>query len=392
MIERNILKTLEEELETQEIVVITGMRRVGKTTILNYLFNKITSRNKLYIDLEEVIKRKIFEDLNYENILNNLVELGLKKSEKGYVLLDEIQFVHEIPSVIKYLYDHYKIKFIVTGSSSFYLKNLFSESLAGRKLIFEVFPLTFDEFLKFKGIDKSFEAEFTINSKQKNEFKEGLYKGLYKEYIEYGGFPNVALESNFGRKKLLLNEIFQSYFQKDIEILADFKDSSKLRDLILLLLPRIGNVVDISKLSLSLGISRESVYKYLDFLEATYFIKLLPKFTSIDKKVVSGKKLYVCDSGLANVLGKLSEGQLFENSVFETLRPKYELNYYRKNETNEIDFILNDTIALEAKVSVSRHNIASMKKRTVGLKNIREFYLVSLNFSKEPEVIMAWDL
>src|SRR3989344_2411399 len=356
------------------------MRRVGKTTMLNYLSDMINSQNKLYIDLEDTIKRRIFEDPNYENILNNLVELGLKKSEKGYVLLDEIQFVREMPSVIKYLYDHYKIKFIVTGSSSFYLKNLFSESLSGRKLIFEMYPLTFEEFLKFKEVDKIFERNFDQKSKQKNEFKKGLYQKLYKEYIEYGGFPGVVLQENFEKKKAILNEIFQSYFQKDIEILADFKDSSKLRDLILLLLPRVGNVIDISKLALGLNSSRESVYNYLEFLEATYFIKLLPKYTNIDKKLTGGKKLYVCDSGLVNVLGKLSEGQLFENSVFQNLRPRHKISYYRKSEVNEVDFILDDEVALEVKTSASRHDVASLTKRLVGLKKLKEFYIVSLNF------------
>lgn len=392
MMHRNITRVLEKELETAEVIVITGMRRVGKTTMLNYLFDKIPSQNKLYIDLEDTIKRKLFEDPNYENVLNNLLELGLKESEKGYVLLDEIQFVREVPSVIKYLYDHYKIKFIVTGSSSFYLKNLFSESLAGRKLIFEIYPLAFDEFLKFKGVDKVFEQSFTAKAKQKNEFKEGLYKELYKEYVEYGGFPGVVLEPNFERKKRLLGEIFQSYFQKDIEILADFRDSSKLRDLILLLLPRVGNVVDISKLALGLSSSRESVYNYLEFLEATYFIKLLPKYTNIDKNVAGGKKLYVCDSGLANVLGKLSEGQLFENSVFQNLRSKHEINYYRKSEVNEVDFILDEKIALEVKTSASKHDIANLKKRLVSLKKLKEFYVVSLNLLNEGAVIMAWDL
>jgi len=389
---RNITKVLEKELETSEVVVITGMRRVGKTTMLNYLSDKINSQNKLYIDLEDTIKRRIFEDPNYENILNNLVELGLKKSEKGYVLLDEIQFVREMPSVIKYLYDHYKIKFIVTGSSSFYLKNLFSESLSGRKLIFEMYPLTFEEFLKFKEVDKIFERNFDQKSKQKNEFKEGLYRKLYHEYIEFGGFPGVVLEPDYERKKRLLNEIFQSYFQKDIEILADFKDSSKLRDLILLLLPRVGNVIDISKLALGLNSSRESVYNYLEFLEATYFIKLLPKYTNIDKKLTGGKKLYVCDSGLVNVLGKLSEGQLFENSVFQNLRPRHKISYYRKSEVNEVDFILDDEVALEVKTSASRHDVASLTKRLVGLKKLKEFYIVSLNFLNENEIIMAWDL
>ena len=157
-------------------------------------------------------------------------------------------------------------------------------------------------------------------------------------------------------------------------------------------MPRVGNVIDISKLALGLNSSRESVYNYLEFLEATYFIKLLPKYTNIDKKLTGGKKLYVCDSGLVNVLGKLSEGQLFENSVFQNLRPRHKISYYRKSEVNEVDFILDDEVALEVKTSASRHDVASLTKRLVGLKKLKEFYIVSLNFLNENEIIMAWDL
>ncbi len=112
------------------------MRRTGKTTLVQHILSEIVSANKVYIDLQRADNRNLFAEKNYENILLELAKNGLDIQKKMYIAIDEIQLVPEIPSVIKYLYDHHDIKFIITGSSSYYMKNLFSESLAGRKKIF----------------------------------------------------------------------------------------------------------------------------------------------------------------------------------------------------------------------------------------------------------------
>lgn len=101
------------------------------------------------MDLENPLNRKYFEESHYERIKITFEFLGLDFSQKTFVFLDEMQFVKNLPSVVKYFIDHYKVKFFLTGSASFYLKNLFTESLVGRKYIFELFPLTFNEFLFF---------------------------------------------------------------------------------------------------------------------------------------------------------------------------------------------------------------------------------------------------
>ena len=98
---RKILPKLEKELKTDQITVITGMRRVGKTTILRHLFDQVPE-NKLFLDIEDVFNRKIFEEQKYDNIWNYLEELGLSKNSRAYLFLDEIQYVKNIPSVIKY--------------------------------------------------------------------------------------------------------------------------------------------------------------------------------------------------------------------------------------------------------------------------------------------------
>src|SRR3989344_72067 len=136
---RDILPDVERELSSKEITLITGMRRVGKTTILNHLFNSLTSKNKVTLDLENPLHRKVFEEENFDAVWNNLKQFGINNEEKAWIFLDEVQNLPDISRVVKYLYDHWQVKFVLTGSSSFYLKNLFPESLAGRKIIFEMY-------------------------------------------------------------------------------------------------------------------------------------------------------------------------------------------------------------------------------------------------------------
>ena len=201
----------------------------------------------------------------------------------------------------------------------------------------------------------------------------------------------MVVEKDQKRKKTLLLEIFKSYFEQDAKKLADFADMSKLRDLILLLVPRLGSQVEIAKLANSLSISRATVYAYLSFLEQTYFITFLPKFTkSIDRQAAGSQKLYFCDSGMANSLGQVSYGQLFEQSIFQSLRTKHKLNYFRKD-SSEIDLILDDKIAIETKVNASRQDISHLKARIKSI-SISESYVVTQQYNNYEEVIVATDI
>ena len=391
MIKRSILPSLEKELSTKEVIVLTGMRQTGKTTILKYLFERTPSTNKVLLDLENPLNRKLFEEEHYDNIWRNVKQLGITNKEKAYFFLDEIQNVRTLPSVVKYLYDHWQVKFILTGSSSYYLKNLFSESLSSRKLVYELFPLTFDEFLIFMGEILVLQSTIEQKAQEKSEIAYQRKIRFYDEYMRSGGFPAIVLEENPDRRQKLLEQVFTSYFEIDVKSLADVRDSTKLRDLILLLVPRIGSKIDVSKLSSELEVTRETLYNYLAFLERTYIINLLPQYTkSIDRQAAGAKKLYFCDSGLASYLGRLSEGQLFEQSVFQTLRPKDHLSYFQKKK-KEIDFITSKDIALEVKRTASSHDIAFLKKQSESL-GITRSYVVTYFYSKLPDTIPATEL
>lgn len=131
---RKLRKKLIEELNSREIVLLTGMRQVGKTTLMKDIFNNVESENKIYIDLENPLNQAIFEEKNFDNIVYNLTQFGLNPKERMFVFIDEVQILPQIVKPVKYIYDHYDVKFFLTGSSSYYLKNLFPESLAVEKL------------------------------------------------------------------------------------------------------------------------------------------------------------------------------------------------------------------------------------------------------------------
>lgn len=130
---RTIYSSLHAHLDKKQITVLTGMRRTGKTTLVKQLIAESSIIQKYYFDLERMDNRLLFSEVNYETIIYALTQQGANFNEKVLIAIDEIQLVPNLPSVLKYLYDTYDIKFIVTGSSAYYMKNMFSESLAGRK-------------------------------------------------------------------------------------------------------------------------------------------------------------------------------------------------------------------------------------------------------------------
>lgn len=388
IIQRDIYLKIKRYLNSPEAIIITGMRRAGKTTLLRFIYDKISSNNKLFIDLENPINQKYFEEEDYEKIKFNFEIQGLNFSQKAYLFLDEIQFVKNLPQIVKYLYDHYKIKFILTGSSSFYLKNLFSESLAGRKYIFELFPLNFKEFLLLKG------EKIIIPSKNQKITKTifNTFSKFYEEYLKFGGFPGVIIKKTFSEKKMALNDIFTSYFQLEVIQLGDYKKTSIIRDLMLLLMQRIGSKIDIQKLALELKVSRPTIYNYLSFLEGTYFIKLIKPYSKNKNVEIRGsEKIYFCDSGLVNNLAQINEGALFENNIFQLLRPKGEINYFQKKGGIEIDFILNKKETYEVKLHPHKQDLKRLKKLSNELK-IKNFKLISKNYSELKDINYGFNL
>lgn len=367
MFTRKIYPVLENHLSKKQVTVITGLRRVGKSTALKYLYEKAETSNKIYLDLERIENQNIFLQNSYKDIERSLELLGFDFSQPGIIGLDEIQMAKNSSSVIKALYDEYGVKFIVTGSSSFYLKNHFSESLAGRKRIFEMYPLDFEEFLQFK--------EVNTKNIQKEKFKTflptyyDLYKLKYEEFIRFGGFPEVVLADDTDDKTAYLKDILNSHIELDVKLLGDVSSSDVLYKLILLLANRVGSKMDYSKIANLLGINRLKVKEYILLLEYTYLIKTIKPFTKgIDKEITKQPKIYFADTGLLQICGQTSSGAIFENVIAHQLSIIGELNYYEKSSGTEIDFILDKKIAIEVKETLGGFDIKSLQKRSKPLE------------------------
>ncbi|ODS32612.1 MAG: hypothetical protein SCARUB_02264 [Candidatus Scalindua rubra] len=385
---RLIYDDIKKFIKSPEAIVITGMRRTGKTTLLQYISDQIKSKNKLFLDMENPLNRKYVEDENYESIKTSFEFLGIDFNKKPYIFIDEIQFVNNIPSLVKYFIDHYQVKFFLTGSVNFYLKNLFTESLSGRKFIFELFPLTFIEFLNFKG------NPIQLPDRPDNISKAifSAVSPLYDEYISFGGFPGVVLKTNVEEKKKALEDIFTSFFQLEVMQLGHFRRNDVIRDLMLLFMQRTGSRLDIQKLSKELKVSRPTLNEYISFLEGTYFIKTIRPFSKgKSAEIKKMPKVYLCDTGIANHLAGLDMGHIFENSIFANLRLKGELNYYQRKSGAEIDFILNKEIAYEVKLSPYQSDCNRLANVANDL-NLNQFKVVSKNYTDLKDSIYGFML
>jgi len=374
---RKLKKEIAAQLENDLAIVVTGMRRVGKTFLIQDILRDIPSPNKIYIDLEKPENKNIFDVENYDTIIRNFESLGIsigkEKDKRAWIFLDEIQQIKQMPSIIKYFHDHYNVKFIVTGSSSYYLKNLFTESLSGRKLIFHLKPLDFGEFLTFKEIDHNLKAESIEDLVKLNtKLNASKYLNLFEEYLKTGGFPQAVLEKDPIMRATILKEILDSYVNIDVKALSDFKGIEDMKKLIYLLPARIGQKVDVSKISRVVGLSRQTVNSYLRFLEDTFVISTIAPFSkSPDREISQATKMFFCDHAFANVLNPISEGQLFENYVFNALSKLYSLNYYQRKSGAEIDFILDKRIGIEAKVFGDKFDFKKLKSvaEDIGLED-----------------------
>ncbi len=375
---RKIYRELLVHARTPLVTVLTGMRRTGKTTLVTQLLKDLTNKNSIFLDLQRPDNRELFEQKNYDGIYEALVARGMSKDRQMVVALDEIQLAPDCPSAIKYLFDHKGIKFIVTGSSSYYLKNLFTESLAGRKKVFELYPLDFGEFLEFK------EVKSVATNWQKKSFDKDEYNRLaiyYEEFIKFGGFPQVVLAESELAKKDILSDIMSSYINIDVRSLADFTDERNLYLLAKLLATRVGNRVEYNTLAKLTGLSRQTVTNYLTFFEKTYLVHTVPVYTNnTGREIVKARKLYFCDTGLANTLAEISSGAMFENTVYNQIMKQGTVQYFALKTGNEIDFVFDGKLAVETKETPTDSDLSNLRRlaETAGLE---EMILISRNCS-----------
>jgi predicted AAA+ superfamily ATPase len=293
LVKRTLLEKIHHFIDGPELIVITGMRQVGKTSLIRLLLEDLPSDlPSFYFDLENMNLLEVC-DKGPDAFVAYLKLLGADFSRRMVVAIDEIQYLKNPSNLLKLLHDHHPaIKLIVSGSSSLEIRSKFSDSLAGRKALFELDTLSFSEFLLFRD-EKALrvrENSGTLASAvaQGPNENAGLAAGILAphltDYLTWGGFPGVTLHARAESKLSLLRDIHTSYIRKDIKDIGNIEDVAGYNRLLQLLAGQCGNLVNIHELSGTVGLSINTVKKYLFLLEQTYVMTLLRPWHSNQRK------------------------------------------------------------------------------------------------------------
>jgi predicted AAA+ superfamily ATPase len=376
------LKSLKDHLGKPQHTIVIGPRQIGKTTLVKQLAEHLNEVNELvyFLTFEDPA---ILEAVNHhaENIFNyTLLPADVPADKRLYIIIDEVQYAKDPSNFLKLLYDKYapKLKIIATGSSAFYIDKSFKDSLAGRKKVFEFFPLAFDEFLHFKGEDnliadlEQMKKRVTYQGLQRNRINS-----LFDEYLVYGGYPAVVLADTEQEKQEMLKELVNSYMKKDA-LEAGIKEELKFFQLARLLADQTGNLVNNHELGNTLQMASATVESYIYLMQKTFIVQLLsPFYGNVRKELTKMPKVYFNDNGLRNTLlnnfSKLNDradkGELLENYVYCRLRQLFDtdnLHFWRTADGNEVDFIVqkhfNKGIAYEVKYNDVQFKPTKYKK------------------------------
>jgi len=362
MYKRQISKTILSGFDSNEVVFLLGTRQTGKTT-LSHLLAQESDYNKnetWYFDFEDKHYRNMFNDVSVAIIGQILAVEGIDVNKKNLVIFDEIQLLDDPSNLLKLLHDHFpQLKIIATGSSSLQIQSKFSDSLAGRKKVYLIEPLNFDEFLLFKGEDKLLnlrnmivESGFTEDNSQLLQSYHQQFLRIFEEYLIYGGYPEVVLSSNSELKIEKLDSIARSYIQKDIREIANIENLNAYNKLLEYLAVNAGCQFKLTSAQLAVGIAAKTLGKYLNILQETFIVdELRPFFTNKNKELSKTTKIYFKDTGINNLMMRnfnplslrRDAGAIYETYVFNTLKfnPKVTsgLFFYRTQSKSEIDFI-----------------------------------------------------
>jgi predicted AAA+ superfamily ATPase len=365
---RNVTIKAKEHLQNDEILLFIGARQAGKTTILKQLLEHVQAEKQPAYFLT-------LEDPDYLSLLNaspkNLFKIfPFDLSKKTYQFIDEIQYLKNPSNFLKFFYDEYKgkIKLLVSGSSAFYVDKTFTDSLAGRKRIFNVRTLSFLEFLRFKN-ENALEGKKDFTRFSLSEYER--ISRLYGEYIIYGGYPRVVL-APIPDKNEILRDIAYSYIKKDVAD-AGVRKEEVFYKLFKMLASQIGSLVNASELAATIGVSKTLIDNYLYVMRKSFHIHLLSPFhKNVRKELTKMQKIYFDDLGLRNFFVQNfnsfefrdDRGHLLENAVFRQLRERLaddEIRFWRTIQKHEVDFIIEEKQAYEVKTNLKQFKLHEYK-------------------------------
>jgi len=345
----------------KQVLILLGSRQVGKTTLVKKIF---PNGDYFLVDNEPI--KKILEAYDIETYKT------LINSRAKEIIIDEIHLLDNPGRAVKIIYDQLKnIRIIITGSSSFHIKNKTGESLAGRKIDYNIFPLTFSEYLNQKGIVN--ELNFNIFEKIINDnghnSKDRLYKfdikNILNSILVYGQYPHLIKNPN--DEKYLLNFIDSLIF-KDILELNLIEDKKLAKDLLKLLAFQIGNLINYSELANNLKADQRTIKRYIEIFEQSFVLfRLYPYSKNKRDEIVKSPKIFFYDTGVRNALigdfsnldSRIDKGALFENFIISELIKQdsyldknFKFYYWRTKQGSEIDVVMekrNKLIGVEIK-------------------------------------------
>lgn len=386
-IPRKIHKKIKDHLKRKEYTIITGPRQSGKTSLIQAFFNELKKNGQTvsYITFED---RDILSAINNhpENVFSFSLRpekflTGPKPASQPVILfIDEVQYADDPSNFLKYLYDTYRenLKIIATGSSAFYLDKKFTDSLAGRKRLFELKTLDFEEWLMFKDLtDLSEELELIRNREKYISSGHMELMEKFNEYLIFGGYPEVVLEDSLEEKIALLKDIKNSFLKRDIDE-AGISNPDKFYNLLMILAGQSGNLVNRNELANTIGVDNKTIDKFLYVLQNCFHIELVkPFYSNLRKELTKMPKVYFKDHGLRNVAlnrffdFKLREDQgvLLENYIYKRLLEIYDpdaIRFWRTTDKKEIDFVISTSfrkgLAYEVKMNCKTGKSVSLKK------------------------------
>jgi predicted AAA+ superfamily ATPase len=365
-VERTILKEIESKVKLPHVVVLTGLRRSGKSTLLRQIIKEqYNDKDFYYINFEDE-RLFNFPANEFNRLYEALVSLFGKKKT---FFLDEIQNVTNFETFVRRFYEE-GFKFFITGSSATLLSKELGTKLTGRHVDIIVKPFSFLEFLELK------EFKLEKNIFYKTESKVEIKK-YFEEYLTNGGMPEYLVYND----SELLNKVYEDTVLKDIAVRHRIDNIIVLRDLYSILISNFANKFSFNSLKKVTNInSVNTIKKFIHYLEETYFAKTINKFDySLKKQLINDKKFYIVDNGFIGILSKKltkDKGWLLENLVFNLLNKDNEVFYY-SNE-NECDFLLvkNKTVTGSVQVCYDL-NDDNREREISGLKEAMEKFKLS---------------
>src|SRR3989338_6198619 len=326
-------------IQSEEIIVISGIRRSGKSTLMKMLAQDLLEKNPaenifyLNFDDERLVKFGLDD-------FSQLLEIFFEQCQKGkhYFFLDEVQTVVHWEKWVNRLSEQENIKVFVTGSNASLLSSEISTSLTGRNIVLEIFPFSFSEFLRLNNYDL-----LDANTKQRVELLK-----KFTEYLHLGSFPQVIKTKNLE----FLTSYFNDILYRDIIARFSLKDIKEIKELAFYLASNIGKPMSYNNLAKLTGIRSLSTLKnYWDYFQQSYLFFKLNKFDfSVKKQIYNPAKNYIIDVALANKIGFFfteEKGRALENIVFIELKRRGK-NIFYHSEKHECDFVIKQKKIAEA--------------------------------------------